>query len=187
VLFAGQIVERKGLADLLHAWMLIAPPLRAGAELLVVGDDPHTSRGYRVQMQQLAGELGCPARFVGFQQDVWQWLTAADVAVVPSHAEPLGNATLEAMSCGLPVIGCDVGGIPEMVAAEATGLLVPPRNPAALAGALERLLGDAALRLRLGVAGRARCEQLFDLGQHVNSVVQQYRLVLAGRINHRDH
>jgi glycosyltransferase involved in cell wall biosynthesis len=91
------------------------------------------------------------------------------------------------MMCGLPVVGCEVGGIPEMVVAEETGLLVPPRNPAELARALERVLGDAALRLRLGGAGRARCEQLFDLGQHVNSIVQQYRLVLQRRINHRDH
>ena len=106
-------------------------------------------------MQGLAAVLGCPARFVGFRKDVPDWLTAADLAVVPSHVEPLGNATLEAMACGLPVVGSEVGGIPEMVVHEETGLLVPPRD----AGAAGRGPGPVArptrhCGLRSGRRGR---------------------------------
>ena len=88
----------------------------------MIGDDLDGQGKYRLEMQQLAEKLGCPARFVGFQRNIPQWLMASDVAVVPSHAEPLGNATLEAMSYALPMIGCEVGGIPEMVLAGETGI-----------------------------------------------------------------
>jgi len=107
------------------------------------------------------------------------WLTAADVALVPSHVEPLGNATLEAMATRLPVIGGDVGGIPEMVVHDETGLLVPPRSPDRLAVALDRLLADADLRTRLGTAGRRRCEDVFGIRAHVRNVLAAYESTLA--------
>jgi glycosyltransferase involved in cell wall biosynthesis len=178
VLFAGQIVERKGVADLLRAWMLLDADLRSGAELLIIGEDLQGGGQYRQAMQHLAAELHCPARFVGFQKDVRPWLLAADVAVVPSHVEPLGNATLEAMSFALPVIGGAVGGIPEMVVPEETGLLVPPRNPEQLAAALTRLLADPELRRRYGDQGRQRCEKCFSLQAHAQSVLREYAHVI---------
>jgi glycosyltransferase involved in cell wall biosynthesis len=116
---------------------------------------------------------------MGFQKNVPAWLTAADMVLVPSHAEPLGNATLEAMAHARPVIGGDVGGIPEMVVGEETGLLVPPKSPADLAAAIERLLLDEPLRERMGQAARQRCEELFSLEAHVAAVVRQYEIVLA--------
>src|SRR5206468_2258265 len=105
---------------------------------------------YRGAMERLAGQLGCPVRFVGFQKNVGEWLLASDVAVVPSHVEPLGNATLEAMSYALPVIGGDVGGIPEMVLGGETGLLVPPQSPERLAEALARLIREPETRRQFG-------------------------------------
>ena len=71
-------------------------------------------------------------------------------------------SVLEAMAAGLPVIASEVGGIPELVDAQ-TGLLVPPEDPAALAGAVGKLIKDPGLRARLGAAGRARAEERFDL------------------------
>jgi glycosyltransferase involved in cell wall biosynthesis len=181
VLFAGQIIERKGVADLLRAWnMLAAGPARR-AELIIVGDDLEGEGRYCREMERLAAELGCGAKFKGFQRNVPEWLTAADLCVVPSHAEPLGNATLEAMAHARPVVGCRVGGIPEMVADGVTGLLVPPHDPPKLAAAIDRMLGDAPLRQRLGAAGRRRCEEQFSLQAHVDAVVDQYRTVLTSR------
>jgi glycosyltransferase involved in cell wall biosynthesis len=101
------------------------------------------------------------------------------VVLVPSHAEPLGNATLEAMAHGRPVVASRVGGIPEMVVDGETGLLVPPATPAALAAAIQRLLDDRPLRQHLGQAARARCETHFSLSAHVSAVVEQYERVLA--------
>src|SRR5207302_6715362 len=101
------------------------------------------------------------------------------------HAEPLGNATLEAMSYGLPVIGSLVGGIPEMIVNEETGLLVPPRSPDLLAQALKRLITDQETRNRLGRQGRSRCEKHFSLGGHVQSVLGEYDRVLAADMGRR--
>jgi glycosyltransferase involved in cell wall biosynthesis len=177
VLFAGQIIERKGVADLLHGWSLLES-WHGRAELVIVGDDLEGQGAYRREMEALAGELRFPVRFVGFQKNVPEWLTAADVVLVPSHAEPLGNATLEAMAFGLPVVGGNVGGIPEMIVDGETGILIPPRSPRDLADAVERLLLDAELRQRMGQAARARCEELFSLEAHVEAVLREYELVL---------
>ena len=179
VLFAGQMIPRKGVADVLHAWALLGQPVWQRAELVLVGDDLENQGAYRRQMEDLAAQLGIPARFTGYQTNVPTWLAAADVVLVPSHAEPLGNATLEAMAHGRPVVASRVGGIPEMVIDGQTGLLVPPATPAALAAAIERLLGDRLLRQKLGQAARARCETHFSLSAHVAAVVAQYERVLA--------
>jgi glycosyltransferase involved in cell wall biosynthesis len=166
------------VADLLHCWARLGAAVRDRAELVLVGDDIAGRGEYRRAMEALAGRLGCPGRFVGFRKDVADWLLASDVAVVPSHAEPLGNATLEAMSYALPVLGCRVGGIPEMVVHEETGLLVPPRSPDDLAAALARLIGDAPLRRRLGRQGRGRCQKVFSLEAHVRAALHEYGQVL---------
>jgi glycosyltransferase involved in cell wall biosynthesis len=179
VAFAGQMIERKGVADLLRAWSILDESIRNQADLLLIGDDISGEENYRVKMEALAGELSCKVRFVGFQKNVGDWLMASDIAVVPSHAEPLGNATLEAMSYRLPVIGSCVGGIPEMIVNEETGLLIPPRSPDDLARALRRLISDQELRTRLGNGGRLRCEEHFSLTVHVQFVVREYDRVLA--------
>ena len=184
VTFAGQIIERKGVADLINAWSLLAPSVRDRAELVLIGDDLAEQGAYRVEMEALAAQLECPARFVGFQEDIGQWLTATDVAVVPSHVEPLGNATLEAMSYGLPVIGSAVGGIPEMVVHEQSGLLVPAKDPMRLAEAIARLIGAPELRERMGCEGRFRCEQDFGIETHVRSILGVYRDSIASRRGH---
>jgi glycosyltransferase involved in cell wall biosynthesis len=181
VTFAGQIVERKGVADLLHAWARLDPALAGRAELLIIGDDLQGHGEYRVAMERLAAELHSPARFLGFRKDVATWLLASDVAAVPSHVEPLGNATLEAMSYALPVVGGNVGGIPEMIVAEQTGLLVPPRAPAELSAALARLLADESLRQRLGRQGWQRCREVFSLEAHARAALDEYAHVLAPR------
>lgn len=182
VLFAGQLIERKGVADLLRAWAELAPRWRGRAELTIVGDDLESKGAYRVKMEALAAELGVAARFVGFQKNVPTWLTAADIVLVPSHSEPLGNATLEAMAHARAVVGCDVGGIPEMVISEQTGLLVPPKSPSQLAAAIERLLVNEVLRTKLGAMARVRCEELFSLSAHVSAMLEQYEAACSHQL-----
>lgn len=177
VLFAGQFIERKGVADLLKGWSDLQS-WHGQAELVLVGDDLAGEGAYRREMEVLATGLGCPVRFVGFQKNVPEWLKAADLVMVPSHSEPLGNATLEAMAYGLPVIGGDVGGIPEMIVDQETGLLIPPHSPHKLAEAIDRLLSDQALLERMGRAARRRCEELFSLETHVEAVLAEYDQVL---------
>ncbi|MCC7409199.1 MAG: glycosyltransferase family 4 protein [Phycisphaeraceae bacterium] len=185
--FTGQVIERKGVAELLRAWALLERRVvtgRAAAELIIVGDDLAGHGEYLRRMKSLARELGIDVRFAGFQKDVAEWLTAADFAVAPSHFDPLGNAVLEAMAVGLPVIGAEVGGIPEMIDRDETGLLVPPRDPHALAHALRTLILNPELRQRLGRTARRRCEERFSLRQHARAVLDEYQVAERG-LHHR--
>jgi glycosyltransferase involved in cell wall biosynthesis len=180
VVFTGQIIERKGVAVLLDAWTRLTATQRNNAALVLVGDDLPGQGAYRQQMIQYAAALGAEARFVGFRRDVDRWLCAADLAVVPSLAEPLGNATLEAMAQGLPVIGSEVGGIPEMINHGETGWLVPAEQPDALADALASLIDDEAQRHAMAEASRKRCEAYFSIDRHIQNMTDVYREILAG-------
>ncbi len=180
IIFTGQIIERKGVAVLIDAWRRLNRAQQSKAQLVLVGDDLAGRGAYRRRMIQHAAELGVEARFVGFRGDVDRWLCAADLAVVPSLAEPLGNATLEAMAQGLPVIGSDVGGIPEMINHGETGLLVRPGDAEALSQALARLIDDDASRHAMAEASRRRCEACFTIDRHIQNMTQVYQEVLAG-------
>jgi glycosyltransferase involved in cell wall biosynthesis len=178
-MIAGQVIERKGVADLIEAWALLDAEVGARAHLVIVGDDLAGQGAYRREMEQLAAQRGVPARFAGFQKAVAEWLRAVDFAVVPSHVEPLGNSTLEAMSFAQPVIGTRAGGIPEMIVHEKTGLLVEAKNPGQLSRALSLLIKNPGLRQSLGQAGRRRCEDMFSLQKHAREVLVQYHLALC--------
>ena len=117
---------------------------------------------------------------VGFvPHDELQHLYArAAVVACPSRREGFGVACLEAMAHARPVVATDVGGLRDLVVDGATGLVVPPRDPAALRHALERLLGDAALRRRLGAAGRERARQHFSWETVTDATVAAYRMVV---------
>ena len=98
--------------------------------------------------------------FAGRRKDVGTALRAFDVFALPTRREAFGTVFVEAAAMGLPVIGTQVGGVPETMMPGRSGLLVPPNDPGALAQALDLLLGDAALRRRMGEAGRARVRDL---------------------------
>ena len=98
--------------------------------------------------------------------------------MLPSRAEGLGVAALEAMGCGRPVVASAVGGLAEAVEDERSGLLVPPEDPAALASALSRLRDDPGLAARLGAAGAARVAKHFDADEMVDAYVALYREIL---------
>ena len=103
---------------------------------------------------------------------------AADLSVLPSLAEATSIAGLEAMATGLPLVGTDVGGIPTIIEDKATGLIVPPRDPDAMANALGQLISDADLRRRMGAAARAKVEREFTWPVIVRKTVEVYRACL---------
>ncbi|HET7231351.1 MAG TPA: glycosyltransferase [Longimicrobium sp.] len=119
---------------------------------------------HRDEMRALADRLGIGGRvrWLGERADVPRLLAAADLLCQPNLGpEPFGMTYVEAMHAGLPVVAAATGGALEIVT-PSTGLLVPPGDAAATAGALRRLIGDAALRARLGAAGPARARELSD-------------------------
>ncbi|MCY2973082.1 MAG: glycosyltransferase family 4 protein, partial [Planctomycetota bacterium] len=173
----GQVIERKGVKELLDAWKKIDSE-KYQAQLVLIGDDIQNDGPYRKQMQTYASSEGIDATFMGFQRNVPEWLQAADIAVVPSREEPLGNATLEAMATGLPVIGTLTGGIPEMIENEQTGLLVQVNDPDGLANGMQRLFEDPGLAQKLGQAGRIRCERIFSIDTHTDAMIEVFQGLL---------
>jgi glycosyltransferase involved in cell wall biosynthesis len=113
-------------------------------------------------------------RFLGHRDDVPNLLASCDLFVLPSLYEGLPLAVLEAMAAGKPVVATAIGGTDEAVVDGVTGLLVPPSNPAALAGAIRRVLGDDALGRRLGAAGRVRASTCFSSAAMVAQVADVY-------------
>jgi glycosyltransferase involved in cell wall biosynthesis len=105
----------------------------------------------------------------------------ATIAVLPSLMEATSIAGLEAMACGLPLIGTTVGGIPEIISDGDSGLLVEPRDERALAGAMLRLLEDQSLRTSLGREARRRVETEFAWSEIARRTCEVYDRVLAGR------
>lgn len=170
----------KGHADLLEALHLLKGQLPAEWTLLVAGRD---IGGSADRLRSLAEKLNLTqhVRFLGPRRDIPAILSAADIHISASHYEGLPNNVLEAMCAGLPVVGTAVGGVPEQVVEGDTGLLVPPRNPPALARALLALAVDPSRRQALGKAGRERVVQQFAIQRSVATLERIYASVAAGR------
>jgi glycosyltransferase involved in cell wall biosynthesis len=128
------------------------------------------------QLRNLCESFGLAhcIRLVGYQKNVPEWLAAADINVLPSFYEGLPLTVLEAMAVGLPTVASNVGGIPEAIEDGVSGLLVPPKDPHSLANALSFLLRDAATRVRIGDAARARAGRHFAIEHQVSSTEALY-------------
>jgi len=164
----------KGGENLVRA-VAALPHSRQPAHVVVIGAGPcHTA------WAALAQDLGVAERihWVGYQTDVPAWLAACDVFVQPSDWEGMPVAVLEAMAAGRPVVATAVGGTPNVVVEGVTGLLVPPRDPAALARAVQTLLDNPAQARALGAAGRQRVEQHFSLAAVVAQTEALYDSLL---------
>jgi glycosyltransferase involved in cell wall biosynthesis len=127
----------------------------------------------------LAEDLGISRRvmFLGARQDVPECLATFDLFAFPSFNEGMGRAMVEAMATGLPTVATRVGGIPDVVADGETGVLVPPGDEAALAGALLGLLRDPRQRQTYGQAARRSMDERFDVEAMVKSIERLYDAV----------
>lgn len=160
----------KGLDTLLDAFAIIARR-HPTATLLLVGSGA-MEQPLRQQAERLS--LGARCRFEPTARDVGPWLRAIDIFVLPSRSEALSNSIMEAMASGCTVVASRVGGNPELVLDNETGLLFEPGNPADLAAKLDRLLEDAPLRQRLAEAGHQRTKEQFQLDVSVRRLEQIY-------------
>jgi len=153
--------------------------LPVGVQLVIVGDGPQRAA---LEAQVAALGLGERVRFVGNQADVVPWLQSLDVFALPSYAnEGVPQALVQAMLVGLPCITTTAGSIAELATHEATALVVPGQDAQALASAIERLLGDAALAARLGTAARAHCAAHFSYTAMLDRMEAVYRGLVEAR------
>jgi D-inositol-3-phosphate glycosyltransferase len=183
VAYVGRLVPRKGVDTLIEAFALLSR--RLDARLVIVGGEPGDEGSAEVaRLSALARNLKVKKRviFTGSrpQQDLYRYYGAADAAATVPHYEPFGMTPLEAMACGVPVVGSRVGGIKTSVLEGETGYLVPPKDPKALADRLLRLLTDGALRERMGLAGRRRMEEHYTWERIATLAAATFSEVAAG-------
>jgi glycosyltransferase involved in cell wall biosynthesis len=174
-LSVGALVERKGHSILLTA----ARQLKTqGYEVryLICGEGKLRSE---LEAQTRTAGLTQEVRFIGFRSDVAELLAAADYFIhVPLH-EGLGVAVLEALAAGLPTVASKVGGIPELIEDEKTGLLVPPHDATALATALVSLLRNKQFAKQLGRTGQTFVRSYFDISVMARANETLYLELLA--------
>ena len=177
----SRIARGKGLQYLLEA----APEVIARipqTKFLIIGDNSFNP-DYREELKRQTITLGLQDRviFTGFRLDVPNILSSLALSVLPSLNEGLSNSLLESMAAGVPVVATNVGGNPEVVVNGVTGLLVPPRNPAALAEAICRVLRTPGMRNKLGQAGRRRVLEHFSNERMIRNVERLYGELLDAK------
>ena len=166
----GRLDAQKDFPTFLRAAAMIAAEF-PDVDFLVVGEG-----GERAALEALAWRLGLGARvvFTGLRHDVPRLLAAVDVFALTSLYEGFPNVLLEAMATGAVAVATDVGGCRELVTSGETGLLVPPRAPAAVAAAVGRVLRDPALARRLATAARQRVEGAFSIDVMARRTMDAY-------------
>ena len=169
--FIGRLERRKGLIDLMNAWPVVAESIPQ-AHLVIAGRGPDEQEARKV-----AGSAP-RVTWLGYRDDSASVIKSLDIAAVPSHWEGFGLVAAEAMAAGIPVVAADASSLPEIVRHERDGLLVPPRNPAALAAAIIRLAGNGPLRRELGKSGRDRV--ITEFGSE--RMVDEYEAALEGLV-----
>lgn len=170
----ARLETAKGIEYLIRAMaQLKAEPIVC----IIIGDG-----SLRGALEELANTLGVAGsvHFAGYIPNASAQIHHVDVLAVPSLEEPFGLVCVEAMACSKPVVASRVGGIPEIVVDNETGLLVPPGDDVRLADAILRLYRDAGLRERLGQAGRERYLAHFSIEGMGEAVLELYRELLAG-------
>jgi glycosyltransferase involved in cell wall biosynthesis len=178
LLFLGYLSARKGVPELLRA-LASDQLVAANWELVAAGNGPVD------EFRALAASLGVADRiqFPGWLDEagVQAACAAADIIVLPSHAEGLAMAVLEGLAHGLAVVATPVGAHSEVIEPEVSGVLVPPGDIGALANALRRVIDDDALRARLQNGARQRFLASFDVGAYAERLSQLHGCLLAGQ------
>jgi glycosyltransferase involved in cell wall biosynthesis len=168
------LVPHKGQRYLIEAATLVLRQV-PDARFVIAGDGE-----LRPQLERQVKEHRLEKHVIlaGFRPDVLSLHRAFDIFVMSSVTEGLGTSLLDAMACGKPIVGTTAGGIPEVVADGVTGLLVPPRDPEALARALVTLLKDRGLRVQFGAAALARVRERFSAERMVQDTLRVYQRVV---------
>lgn len=165
VLYVGRLVEEKGIADLLNAFLVVKNRL-PDARLVFIGGGPMAKHIRQFARQHsiedsvlLLGQI--------LNQDLPEYFRAARCTAAPSvaterWAEQVGMVNIQSIACGTPVVSTRSGSIPEFIKDGVSGILVPERDPAALARAIIGIMEDARLHRRLSIGGRAAAVQRYD-------------------------
>lgn len=178
LIFVGWLEQSKGVFELIDALSPLAE--RMNFTLSIVGDG-HARKA--VEAQVATGPIAALTTFRGWMPPdaIPEILAQHDILVLPSWAEGLPNAMIEAMAAGLSVIVTSVGNVPDFVRDDENGLVIPPRDVPALRGALARLIPDAALQSRLGRAGHQIAAERFSVDRAAEDLTHTFDALIAHR------
>jgi glycosyltransferase involved in cell wall biosynthesis len=175
VAFVGRLTKEKGVDTLIDAWSALTKTkqLNGGGRfhLVIAGDGP-----LRPAVEQWAGKPAAEAVYLGHVESVNEVYKNADIVVIPSRSEGQSLTALEAMSYGLPVIACSVGGLREVILDTVTGLLIPPESPQELGAAICLLGQNKAMRADMGTHARARVATSYSLESMLERTRQVYEV-----------
>jgi len=175
----ANLIHYKGHLEILYAAARLKPDFPR-LKFVLVGRDG----GMLKPIEEKIISLGLKESVVlaGSRGDVDKIIPAFDILLLASHQEGFSNVLLEGMACAKPIVATRVGGNAESVADGETGFIIPPRDPGAMADALRKLLNDAALRARMGAAGRQRMEQLFSREALIRNMENLYLELVEEKI-----
>ncbi|OQX12882.1 MAG: hypothetical protein BWK76_17025 [Desulfobulbaceae bacterium A2] len=176
VLAVGRLSSEKNPDGLIQAWKSARSDLPTGWKLVLVGDGPLLGT-LRDTIQRES--LGDTVLLVGQQENVAEWMAAADMFALPSHYEGLSNAMLEAMASGLPVIATRVSAVDELIVETKAGVGVDVGNMRQFASALVQLSLDSSLRQAMGRAGRQVIEKRYSIDEIARRHEQLYEKLLS--------
>ena len=171
----ANLIHYKGHLEILEAAAMLKhdfPHLR----FVFAGRDG----GMKRAILEKVSALGLEGKIIltGSRMDIEGIMPAFDILLLASHEEGFSNVLLEGMACARPIVATNVGGNAESVVDGETGFIIPPRDPAAIAAALRKLLTDSALRVRFGWAGRTRVEQYFSRERLIRNMDEFYQEII---------
>lgn len=179
VVLVSRMLHGKGIADFVEA----ARRLRqegVDARFALIGDPDPDNRESISEEQLRAWHDEGAVEYWGRREDIAEVLRGASIACLPTYLpEGVPKSLIEAASCGLPIVTTDIAGCRELVSDGVNGLVVPFKDPTSLAGAMKTLLGDPALRARMGAAGRARVLEQYSLTRVVDAHLAVYAELLG--------
>jgi glycosyltransferase involved in cell wall biosynthesis len=175
----GRLVREKGIGELLEA--AIGLLAERGDVTFVVAGPQEAAKADAVTEAEIRDATAAGVRFLGFRSDPERLYRAFDLFVLASHREGFPRATMEAAATATPIVATDVRGCRQVVTDGVTGLLVPPRDPRALAAAIRTLLDDPAARAAMGARGLERAAAEFDQQRSIERTLDAYRLLDGSR------
>ncbi len=180
ILFASQWVKEKGIFTLIKAAQILESKRKDFRVLLAGGAYLWKSKyllDKQIRIEKIVKHITKNLKNVEIigtvpHDEMPELLRSADIYVLPTADEAFGISNIEAMACGLPVVACRVGGVPEAVINNETGLLLEPGDPGALADAIEYLLDNKSVALEMGKKGRKRVEDMFSLDMYEKNLLK---------------
>jgi glycosyltransferase involved in cell wall biosynthesis len=164
LLYVGRITELKGLHLLIEALKY----LKKNVRLVIIGPPDWNTSYYQKLLNTFERENAKGKHKISYlgameQSEIVKWYQKASLFILPSFVEGFPVTVLEALSCGTPVVATNVGGIPEVIQNNETGILIPPSNPVSLAKAIDHLLENEDIRLEMTRRGRENVQKQYSL------------------------